>query len=391
MSKDCSDVVGSEGKPQSSVFLNMGVKFMDGDILEKALEWIRQGRRVALATIVETFGSSPLPVGSQLAVDSQGAFEGSVSGGCIEGAVITEALEVLEGGAPREVCFGMGDEQRWETGLSCGGRISIYIEDANKAGTILENVMAFRREERPVCLVTDLATGRKAEVLMDAPERRGVYPTSLRQAAMDALQRNISATVDIDGRKFFCHSFNPALRLIIIGAVHISQHLAKMAQMIGYDVVIIDPREGFADTARFPSVRLERDWPDDVMGKMALHSRTAVAVLTHDPKIDDPALMSALESGVFYIGALGSKRTHAGRLERLKKAGFSEEILSGIHGPIGLSIGARSPAEIAVSILAEITQELHRKTKDKPMTAEIPCCMKDDGPVCNTIAPPRRK
>jgi xanthine dehydrogenase accessory factor len=174
----------------------------------------------------------------------------------------------------------------------------------------------------------------------------------------EALQGDESSTIEHGGSRLFLHVQNPPLRLIIVGAVHIAQALAPMAALAGYSVIIIDPRRAFATDARFPDVTLIGEWPDEVMATMTLDRRTAVVTLTHDPKLDDPALQTALRSDAFYIGALGSKRTHATRLGRLKSAGFGDADCARIHGPVGLDIGALSPAEIAVSILAQITQVL---------------------------------
>ena len=163
---------------------------------------------------------------------------------------------------------------------------------------------------------------------------------------------------DPDGEDWFLNPFNPPLRLVILGAVHIAQPLAKIAELANYDVTVVDPRTAFASEERFPGVKLVTEWPDEAMEKIELDTRTAVVTLTHDPKLDDPGLHAALKSPCFYIGALGSRKTHGTRVERLTEAGFSEEDIARIHGPVGLNIGARSPAEIAISIMAEMTERL---------------------------------
>jgi xanthine dehydrogenase accessory factor len=227
---------------------------------------------------------------------------------------------------------------------------------------ILERLIKDRAAKTPVVLVTDLTSGAQAlvyprEVSGDLP----LDPDAIVRVR-EALQADESGTLEVGGRRLFLHVQNPPLRLIIVGAVHIAQALAPMAALAGYSVCIIDPRRAFATDARFPDVTLIGEWPDEVMATMTLDRRTAVVTLTHDPKLDDPALQTALKSDVFYVGALGSKRTHAARVGRLKAAGLSEADCARIHGPVGLDIGALSPAEIAVSILAQITQVLHQST-----------------------------
>jgi xanthine dehydrogenase accessory factor len=216
----------------------------------------------------------------------------------------------------------------------------------------LARLNAARREARAIVRATDLATGD--EILIDPYTDR----SPLGEAAAFAARADKSGPVEIDGRSWFLAIYNPPLDLALIGAVHIAQPLARMAAMAGYGVRVIDPRAAFATAERFPDVTLVHAWADEALAKKPLGPRSAVVALTHDPKLDDPALSAALNSNCFYIGALGSKKTHAGRLARLKQAGFGDEQLARIHGPVGLDIGAKSPAEIAVSILAEMTKEL---------------------------------
>jgi xanthine dehydrogenase accessory factor len=211
-----------------------------------------------------------------------------------------------------------------------------------------------RRAGRAIVRASDLSTGE--EQLIDP----AADTSPLGQAAASAARTDQSAPVEIEGRSWFLAVYNPPLDLVIVGAVHIGQPLARMAAMAGYGVRVIDPRTTFATAERFPDVALSHDWPDEALAKMPLGRRSALVALTHDPKLDDPALAAALASDCFYIGALGSRKTHAGRLARLKAQGSSDDALARIHGPIGLAIGARSPAEIAIAILAEMTQILRR-------------------------------
>jgi xanthine dehydrogenase accessory factor len=220
----------------------------------------------------------------------------------------------------------------------------------------VEFLLAARAAKRAVALLTHLADG--TQQIFDPSATDSIFDDELAQAARQVLQSDRSRTVTIDGADVFVQAFNPPLRLVIVGAVHITQALVPMAMALGYQISVIDPRLSFATPERFPDVDLHTDWPDEVLQSMQLDARTAVVTLTHDPKIDDPALHAALRSPVFYIGCLGSTRTHAGRLERLRAAGFGDDDLARIYGPLGLALGARSPAEIALSALAQITARL---------------------------------
>lgn len=325
------------------------------DMYGKALEWVKEGREVALATVIKTWGSSPRPVGSQLIIDHSGAFEGSVSGGCIEGAVITEGLEVLRIGEPRQLNFGVSSAQAWEVGLACGGEITLYIEKVTSR-SMLENLASVRAMNHGVCVITDLEKGEKTLLPIDGDARiYELFPDS-RKALHDALKTDHNISFVSNGHYYFLHVFLPALELIVVGAVHIAQRLVQIARITGYDVTVIDPREAFASKNRFPDIAIVIKWPDEAL-KGRLHSRTALVTLTHDPKLDDPALIEGLKSNAFYIGALGSKSTHAARLARLSSAGFSKDSLDRIHGPVGLAIGAVSQAEIAISIIAQIIEK----------------------------------
>ena len=224
---------------------------------------------------------------------------------------------------------------------------------------LLDRLLADRAAKRPAAVATDLDSGTQALVRLDDVRGDLALDTAMLEAARTALSAARSGILDIAGRRIFLQVSNPPLRMLIVGAVHITQALAPMAALAGYDVTVIDPRRAFATDQRFPDVKLVGDWPDEAMEKLRPDSRTAVVALTHDPKIDDPALSVALRSDAFYIGALGSKRTHANRLARLREAGFDERATARIHGPIGLTIGAKSPAEIAISILAQVTAVLH--------------------------------
>lgn len=225
----------------------------------------------------------------------------------------------------------------------------------------LTQLLADQAGKRAVSLATDLDSGDQTLVYLDDASGADAPDGDILAAARNCMRDDRSRTHDIGGRRIFVEVFNPPKRLLIVGAVHIAQPLSRMASVAGYDVSVIDPRASFATDERFPGISLNGEWPDDAMRELDPDRRTAIVTLTHDPKLDDPGLEVALKSDAFYIGSLGSRKTHAGRVERLKMAGFTEAEISRIHAPVGLSIGSVSPAEIAVSILAQITDVLHRK------------------------------
>ena len=318
-------------------------------IPEIALDWHRLGKKAALATVVETWGSAPRPVGAQLAISGEAEIMGSVSGGCVEGAVVVEALEALEDGRCRILEFGVSDQDAFAVGLACGGRIRVMVEPVGAGPGIEEEILSTlvdaRTGRRPMGIETDTSTWTRRMIgYGDRPDR---------------FDGDRSGFLE-DAPQTFLAIHTPPLRLAIVGAAHIAQPLVAMARIAGYDTTVIDPREAFASELRFPGEPLVHDWPDMALAAHGLDIRTAVVTLSHDPKIDDPALSAAIRSDAFYIGALGSTRTHAKRVERLKRAGFGESEIARIDAPIGLDIGAKSPAEIAVAILAQMTERLRR-------------------------------
>lgn len=311
---------------------------------ELALEWHRLGRGAALATVVQTWGSAPRRVGAQMVVSGDGQIEGSVSGGCVEGAVMVAAMDAIECGKGALLEFGVSDGDAFAVGLACGGTIKVLVEPIGPVLSIevLQELVAARAARKAVAYIANGETGGGTLAFSGFTER----------FRMDR------SGVEEDGRFVAIH--NPPLRLVIVGAVHIAQALVPMARLAGFDPIVVDPRSAFGSEARFPGETVLDAWPDEAMQELGLDPRTALVLLTHDPKLDDPALHIALKSNSFYIGALGSKRTHASRIDRLTAAGFSSADMARIHGPIGLDIGAASPAEIAVSILSEILSVLRK-------------------------------
>ncbi len=318
-------------------------------IPETALAWHR-GSGAALATVVETWGSAPRPAGSQLAVSADGAIAGSVSGGCVEGAVVAEAADALSSGRPTLLNFGVSDDEAFAVGLACGGRIRVLLEpvcsEPGLSAGLLERLVEFRRRRRPAALCVNLTTWERR--LSGGGD--GIPGKSVR--ARIAADRS-----GVDG-DWFIGIHNPPLRMIVIGGVHIAQPLITMARLAGYDPVLVDPREAFATEARFPGETILHDWPDEAVETLGPDARTAVVTLSHDPKIDDPAILAALRTDAFYVGCLGSQRTHAKRVTRLTALGAGAADLNRIRAPVGMNIRARTPSEIAVAILAEMTEAL---------------------------------
>jgi xanthine dehydrogenase accessory factor len=297
--------------------------------------------------VIDTWGSAPVPVGGQMAVAADGSFQGSVSGGCIEGEVIVEAEEILKTGKPKTLTFGVADETAWRAGLPCGGEVKVYLErfDRQHGAGFIDRALEARERRNGLVVKTKLEDGSK-----ELFERDARAPADIQERFRSGKSELIeSAEGDV-----FVQAMVPPARILVIGATHIAQVLAQLASLSGYELQVIDPRTAFASAARFEGVKLHTDWPQDVIPKIGLDPYTAVVCLSHVGHIDDEALKASLRSGCLYIGALGSKRNHAKRTGRLLQAGFTQEEIDRIKCPIGLDIGAQTPAEIAVSIMAEI-------------------------------------
>jgi len=301
------------------------------EVLNELNEWTRDREEIAVATVVETWGSSPRPLGSKMLVTRSGKMAGSVSNGCIEGAVFEEAQEVLKSGQPKIAAFGVADDVAFEVGLACGGHIEVFIQPF---GRVQQQVLAMLNRDEPATLKTNLVTG-DAEVVEGTPPG-----TELAKRDGDV----------------FVEPFRRPAHLVIIGAIHIAIPLHRLAKLMGYRVTVVDARAKFATKERFPEAdELIVAWPDEAMAKIAVDNSTYVVVLTHDPKFDLPALRSVLQKDAGYIGAIGSRKTNQNRFDALRKEGFTEEQLSRVHGPIGLDLGSRGAEETALGILAEIT------------------------------------
>jgi xanthine dehydrogenase accessory factor len=331
------------------------------DILSTIDQWLRDDRPVAMATVVETWGSAPRQTGAKMGVSADMAMIGSVSGGCVETAVVEEALESLGKGKPRLLTFGVSDDTAWEVGLACGGKISVFVEPLD--GKWWEQI-ANRVRQDTLSVTATVLDGELAGQKMLVEPSGVVYATdglrdgfgaAVEQAARAALKNADCERTRVGELDVLLDVYRPRPRLVIIGGAHAAMALKNFAHELGFRVFLIDPRKAFATSERFPDVELiSHRYPDKALPEIGLTSDTYITILTHDPKIDDPALRVALPSPVPYVGILSGKRTHDKRVERLTKAGLDPELLKRIHTPIGLEIAAQTPEEIALCIMAEI-------------------------------------
>lgn len=310
------------------------------EILGDIERWQERGERFALATVIATRRSAPRPVGSKLGVSEGGEMAGSVSGGCVENDVYEHAKQVLAGGPPRLLTYGISDEMAFSVGLPCGGEIDVFVEEADPA-LVAQIRDVLERDERAV-----LSTVVEGDTL-------GSRTFSTDEG--EALRRGRSHLLEDERGKVFADVFGPPPRLLVFGAVDTAEELCRLAKQLGWRTIVADARGKFATSERVPSAdRVIVAWPEEVLAQVQPGSDTAVVVLTHDDKFDLPALKGALETDALYVGALGSRRNQARRRERLLDAGVPEESLERIAGPCGLDIGAGTPAETALSIMGEI-------------------------------------
>lgn len=337
------------------------------EVISDIDNWLQKDEPIALATVVQTWGSAPRKVGAKMALTTEGEISGSVSGGCVEGAVYEEGVEAVTNGQAKLLHYGVADETAWEVGLACGGIIEVFVEPLD--AEVYHFVQTLLDEDTAFATATVISgpaelLGKKLVVQHDNPTFGSIVP-ELDNLAVETVQ-----TVLADGRsqrqkltipgtdtevELFIEVSLPKPKLIMVGGVHIAVALTAIAKTVGYETIVIDPRRAFGSEARFPHVdQLIQSWPDKAFESIRLNDNSAVAMLTHDPKIDDPALKVVLNSRAFYIGALGSSKTQAKRRERLREMGFDEEAIGRIYGPIGLDINATTPEEIAVAIMGQI-------------------------------------
>lgn len=340
------------------------------EVIDTIDGWLASGEMsIALAVVINTWGSAPRKAGAKMAFTAGGgSIAGSVSGGCVEGAVIEAGDEVLATGRPQLLHFGVADEAAWGVGLACGGTIDVLVEpfDVHAYQAARERIIA----HQPVVTVTVLSgpeemVGRKLVVGEEA--MTGGLGPGLDKAAVEIAHQTMAPAIYTlpNGMELFIDAQRPSPALVIVGGQHIAVALARLANILNYRTVVVDPRRAFGSEARFPDVdQLIQAWPGKAFEMFPLQKGMAVVTLSHDPKIDDPALCAALESDAFYIGALGSRRTNAKRHERMLAQGYSEAQLARIHAPVGLAIGADNPEEIALAIMAEVVATYRGKTAD---------------------------
>jgi xanthine dehydrogenase accessory factor len=329
------------------------------DLLQQIEAWQTAGDQIAMATVVRVVGSAPRPVGSRMIVSSGGRMAGSVSGGCVETTVYEELMDVLTGGSARMLHYGITDDMIWDVGLACGGTIDVFAQRLDPG-----LVAAFKHhldQGVPFALATTvsgdgsvgestLVTAQGAALGLDDDNIVGAAQQVLLEGESRGTIREIAL-----GTELFIECFLPPPVILLIGGVHIAIPLAHFAKELGFYVIVADPRAKFANRERFPDAdQVLLEWPDEALGHLAVDDRTYIVLLTHDPKIDEPALAAALKTEACYIGAIGSRRTHAERFSRMAKWGVSAEQLQRVYAPIGLDLGGRTPAETALSIVSEI-------------------------------------
>jgi xanthine dehydrogenase accessory factor len=337
--------------------------------------WRATGASAARAVVIRTFGSAPRPEGAVMLVSSDGRLAGSVSGGCVEGAAYEEVERARADGKARVIRYGISDEQAWDVGLACGGTIDVLMQPSLPSAV---EVAARELGRAVITLLPDDAPGpafgpvAPAEGAAPEPELTlnagsdsldgttgdETADTALTGHARDALLRGTSRTVEVNGRSYFIEAFAKKPRLVIVGAVQVAIPLVALARTMGYETIVIDGRPAFASAERFPDVdRLVVGWPDEVADEIGLGPEDSVAILSHDVKFDEPAILTALARGCRYVGAVGSRKTQTDRRDRLRAAGLSDTQLARLRGPIGLDLGGREPAETALSIMAEVVAD----------------------------------
>lgn len=334
------------------------------DQLSTISRWMGANHPFAIATVIQTWGSSPRPVGSTMVISKDMEMAGSVSGGCVEGAVVKAALPLIENGTAQRLAYGVTDEDAWEVGLSCGGKMQVFAERFLAFDERPEERLAWQQlsdclqNDRPCVLLTRLQDGEgwHSVVTPDGTAFGERTPDGLVQEALRAYRERKTQVVEYLDVSYFAQVFPRRSQMLIIGAAHITVDLVQLANMYDFETIVIDPRGIFSGKTQFtfPPDRIFEKYPTEVLPNFTLDAYTYAVVLSHDPKIDDNALHILLRSEVGYVGALGSKKTQAKRIARLQNAGFSEEEIARIHAPIGVDIHAKTPKEIALSIIGEI-------------------------------------
>jgi xanthine dehydrogenase accessory factor len=349
------------------------------ELLDTLASWQADGVEVGRAVVVRTFGSAPRPEGAVLLYAADGRIAGSVSGGCVEGAAAEEIETARTTGRARVIRYGISDEEAWDVGLACGGTIDVLVEPRVPAAAVTAARTAAEHGGGGAAVITPLpADAPPVEFGLHQPGDgappepplvfhgdgrlegslgSGALDAALIGLARDSLNRGTSRTVELDGRQLFIEAFPVRPRLVVVGAVEVARSLVRIARDLGYETVVVDGRASFATPERFPADAVDRlvvGWPDEVADEIGLGPADAVAVLTHDVKFDEPAIVEALRRACRYVGAVGSRKTQADRRARLLEAGVEPEALARLRGPIGLDLGGRAPAETALAIMAEV-------------------------------------
>ncbi|QYK50248.1 MAG: XdhC family protein [Anaerolineales bacterium] len=322
------------------------------ELLPDLEHWLAKGERVALCTVISTWGSAPRQAGAVMAVSESGSLVGSVSGGCVEGAVLTASKQIIESKQPQLLHFGVQDDTAWEVGLACGGEIDVFVQPLDEQ--LFAELLPRLKADQPMTLSTNIkGDGLGGQTLADEAGQP-IASTGIAPAPRTARIAGLQPDGDDE---IFVNPLAASPTLILVGASHVAAALVNIAHMMEFRVVVIDPRKAFMSEERFANAdKLVPVWPQLAFEDIGITNTTAIALLSHDPKIDEPGLMVALRSPAFYVGALGSRRVQAQRRERLLKAGLTEQELERLHAPIGLAIKAKTPEEIALSIMAEIIQ-----------------------------------
>ena len=329
------------------------------DLLKNIQNWIAKDKKFAIATVIKTWGSAPRPVGSVMLVSEDMEMAGSVSGGCVEGAVVKSSISLLEKGEGEQLSYGVTDEEAWGVGLSCGGKIQVFVEPFfgfnETEKQVWEKLEACLENNEGCVLMTQLKNGKGSHTLI-LPNGNVIGDEKLKDEGLRVFNERKNQVVEINEESYFAQVFPRKSQMLIIGAAHITVDLVQLAKMYDFETIVIDPRGIFSNKTQFntpPDIIFEK-YPSEVLGNYKLDAYSYAVILSHDPKIDDNALEILLPSEIGYIGALGSRRTHEKRVNRLLQKGFSEKEIEKIHAPIGVDINAKSPKEIALSIMGEV-------------------------------------
>lgn len=329
--------------------------------------WNSKQQKYAIARVIKTWGSSPRPMGSVLLINDAQEMVGSVSGGCVEGDVVKAAQDIIKNGGSKQLNYGVSNEEAWTVGLSCGGKLDVFIQEAlsSKQAQLWETLSNRLSNNLPCILVSRVGedaiedgSSSNTLILEDGTTTGDELSEVVSKTALETYQKRKNSLIEVEGKNYFIQVFARKSQLLIIGAAHLSADLTALAKMYDFESIVIDPRAAFAQKTQFPIPpdQIIQAYPSEVLNQFALDAYSYAVILSHDPKIDDNALEVLLRSDVAYIGALGSKRTHAARMARLLEKGFADEERNRIQAPIGVNIKAKSPKEIALSIMGQIIE-----------------------------------